>query len=64
MDRSRQSNAGFDYTLQTTTIYLGSMILGSCSGFIARSFGYSRAFAIAALLCLGGVWLVAIINDF
>jgi len=45
MDRSRQDNAGFDYTLQATTIYLGSMVSGT-------------------LLCLGGVWLVATLDDF
>ena len=58
MDNSRQGNAGFDYTLQVTIIFIGSMLAGSFSGFIAQGFGYLGAFAIAALLCLLGVLLV------
>jgi MFS transporter, PAT family, beta-lactamase induction signal transducer AmpG len=58
MDHSRQGNAGFDYTLQVTIIFIGSMLAGSFSGFIAKACGYLGAFAIASLLCLVGVLLV------
>lgn len=63
MDNSRQGNAGFDYTLQVTIIFIGSMMAGSFSGFIAEAFGYLGAFAIAALLCLVGVLLVTTLDE-
>jgi PAT family beta-lactamase induction signal transducer AmpG len=63
MDNSRQGNAGFDYTLQVTIIFIGSMLAGSFSGFIAEAFGYLGAFAIAALLCLVGVLLVTTLDE-
>jgi MFS transporter, PAT family, beta-lactamase induction signal transducer AmpG len=62
MDHSRQGNAGFDYTLQVTIIFIGSMLAGSFSGFIAKACGYLGAFAIAALLCLVGVLLVTTLD--
>ncbi len=58
MDNSRQGNAGFDYTLQVTIIFIGSLLAGGFSGFIAESLGYLGAFAIAATLCLLGVLFV------
>ena len=63
MDNSRQGNAGFDYTLQVTIIFIGSLLAGSFSGFIAQAFGYSSAFAIAATLSLLGVFLVTTIEE-
>jgi MFS transporter, PAT family, beta-lactamase induction signal transducer AmpG len=63
MDYSRRGNAGFDYTLQVTIIFIGSMLAGSFSGFIARACGYLGAFAIAALLCLVGVLLVTTLDE-
>lgn len=61
MDNSRQGNAGFDYTLQVTIIFVGSLLAGSLSGFIAEIVGYSGAFAIAACLSFLGVLLVMIL---
>ena len=58
MDNSRSGNAGFDYTLQITIIFVGSLFAGSLSGFIAETFGYSLTFITAALLTLLGVLLV------
>ena len=57
MDNSRQGNAGFDYTLQITIIFVGSLLAGSLSGFLAESLGYSGTFAIASILSLAGVLL-------
>jgi MFS transporter, PAT family, beta-lactamase induction signal transducer AmpG len=61
MDKSRQVNAGFDYTLQVTIIFIGSLLAGSLSGFIAESLGYLETFAIASGLSLLGVLLVALL---
>ncbi|MEM7557119.1 MAG: MFS transporter, partial [Cyanobacteria bacterium P01_A01_bin.84] len=63
MDHSRQGNAGFDYTLQMTIIFIGSLLAGSGSGFITEAFGYLTAFAIASLLCLLGVLLVTTLDE-
>jgi predicted MFS family arabinose efflux permease len=63
MDRSRQGNAGFDYTLQVTIIFIGSMVAGSFSGFIAEAFGYFGAFIIGSILCLLGVLFVATLDE-
>ena len=63
MDRSREGNAGFDYTLQAIVIFIGSSLAASLSGFIAEAFGYISAFAIAAILCLLGVLLVTTLDD-
>ncbi|VEP12480.1 conserved membrane hypothetical protein [Hyella patelloides LEGE 07179] len=58
MDNSRPGNSGFDYTLQVTIIFIGSLLAGSYSGFIAESLGYAGAFAIASAISLLGVLLV------
>lgn len=63
MDHSRQGNAGFDYTLQVTIIFIGSLLAGSFSGFIAKACGYLGAFAIAASLSLVGVVLVTTLDQ-
>ena len=62
MDNSRQGNAGFDYTLQVTIIFIGSLLAGSFSGFIAEAFGYISAFAIASCLCILGVLFVTTLD--
>ena len=36
MDRSRAAATGFDYTLQVTLVFWGSIVVGSMSGFIAK----------------------------
>lgn len=58
MDNSRQENAGFDYTLQITIIFVGSLLAGSLSGFLAQYLGYLGVLAIASMLSLTGVLLV------
>ncbi|MDJ0591192.1 MAG: MFS transporter [Pleurocapsa sp. MO_226.B13] len=63
MDNSRQGNAGFDYTLQITIIFVGSLLAGSLSGFLAESLGYSGTFAIASILSLAGVLLVSFLLE-
>ncbi|MCC0179555.1 MFS transporter [Waterburya agarophytonicola K14] len=63
MDNSRQGNAGFDYTLQITIIFIGSLLAGSLSGFLAESLGYWGAFAIASLLSLVGVLLTGFLLE-
>ncbi len=63
MDNSRQGNAGFDYTLQVTIIFIGSLLAGSFSGFIAEAFGYISAFAIASCLCILGVLFVTTLDE-
>ena len=63
MDHSRQGNAGFDYTLQVTIIFIGSMVAGSFSGFIAEALGYFGAFIIGSILCLLGVLFVATLDE-
>ena len=63
MDNSRRGNAGYDYTLQVTIIFVGSMLAGAGSGFIAESFGYLGAFAIASCLSLLGVLLVVMLLE-
>ncbi|MEO1341277.1 MAG: MFS transporter [Cyanobacteria bacterium J06635_13] len=63
MDNSRQGNAGYDYTLQITIIFIGSMLAGAMSGWLAESFGYVAVFAIAAAISLLGVLLVSMLPE-
>ncbi|MEL6441871.1 MAG: MFS transporter [Cyanobacteria bacterium J06621_8] len=63
MNYSRQGNAGFDYTLQMTIVFIGSLIAGGFSGFIAEALGYLATFAIASSLCLVGVLLVTTLDE-
>ncbi|MDJ0536398.1 MAG: MFS transporter [Xenococcaceae cyanobacterium MO_207.B15] len=63
MDNSRPGNAGFDYTLQVTIIFVGSLLAGSFSGFIAQALGYFGAFIIGAILCLLGISLVTTLDE-
>jgi PAT family beta-lactamase induction signal transducer AmpG len=59
MDNSRQGTAGFDYTLQVSIVFIGSLIAGSMSGFIAGAIGYQGAFAISVGITLVGVAVIA-----
>ncbi|MEM6611180.1 MAG: MFS transporter [Cyanobacteria bacterium P01_C01_bin.72] len=63
MDNSRQGNAGYDYTLQITIIFIGSMLAGGISGWLAESLGYAAVFAIAAGISLLGVLFVSMLPD-
>ncbi|NEO98568.1 MAG: MFS transporter [Symploca sp. SIO2E9] len=58
MDNSRLGTAGFDYTLQISLVFVGSLIAGGISGFIAEAVSYQGAFAISVLLTLVSVAVV------
>ncbi|OKH20901.1 hypothetical protein NIES593_17405 [Hydrococcus rivularis NIES-593] len=60
MDYSRLGMAGFDFTLQVSIVFVGSLFAGTISGFIAKAVGYQGAFAISVALSLIGVALVSI----
>ncbi|MEC4812877.1 MAG: MFS transporter, partial [Scytonema sp. PMC 1069.18] len=55
MDNSRPGTAGFDYTLQVSIIFVGSLIAGGVSGFIAKAMGYQGAFLFSVAIALLGV---------
>ncbi|MDJ0600780.1 MAG: MFS transporter [Crocosphaera sp.] len=63
MDNSRLGTAGFDYTLQISIVFVGSLTVGSLSGFIAKEIGYQGAFALSAAITLVSVIVVAIVFD-
>jgi MFS transporter, PAT family, beta-lactamase induction signal transducer AmpG len=48
---------------KVTIIFIGSMLAGSFSGFIAKACGYLGAFAIAASLSFVGVLLVTTLDE-
>ncbi|MEC4883512.1 MAG: MFS transporter [Scytonema sp. PMC 1070.18] len=58
MDNSRPGTAGFDYTLQVSIIFVGSLIAGGVSGFIAKAMGYQGAFLFSVAIALLGVVVV------
>jgi MFS family permease len=58
MDNSRLLTAGFDYTLQVSIVFVGSLIAGGLSGFIAKAMGYQGAFALSAAICLVSVAVI------
>jgi MFS transporter, PAT family, beta-lactamase induction signal transducer AmpG len=60
MDNSRLGMAGFDFTLQVSIVFIGSLLAGAMSGFVANSVGYQGAFAMSVILSLIGVALVSI----
>ncbi|MCU0532944.1 MAG: hypothetical protein MUD14_03485 [Hydrococcus sp. Prado102] len=60
MDNSRLGTAGFDFTLQVSIVFIGSLLAGAMSGFIATPVGYQGAFAISVALSLIGVALVSV----
>lgn len=59
MDYSRLGMAGFDYTLQVSIVFVGSLIAGGMSGFIASAMGYRVAFIISGAIALLSVAIVA-----
>ncbi|NJM69716.1 MAG: MFS transporter [Scytonema sp. RU_4_4] len=58
MDKSRLGTAGFDYTLQVSIVFVGSLIAGAMSGFIAKAIGYQGAFAFSAAIALVSVAVI------
>lgn len=58
MDRSRAASAGFDYTLQVTLVFVGSILVGSLSGFIVAALGYGGTFAVSVTIGLVTVVLI------
>lgn len=63
MDNSRLGTAGFDYTLQVSIVFIGSLLAGSISGFIAKAIGYQGAFALSGAIALVSVAVIVKIFD-
>jgi MFS family permease len=59
MDKSRQSMAGTDYSLQASIIPLGSIIAAVFSGVIAGAIGYRGVFTLSVVLILCCILLIA-----
>jgi MFS transporter, PAT family, beta-lactamase induction signal transducer AmpG len=55
MDRSRSEASATDYTVQASTLALATSVVGSTSGFLAQSVGYTMLFILAAVVGLAGV---------
>jgi PAT family beta-lactamase induction signal transducer AmpG len=55
MDRSRLEAAATDYTLQASMLAMATSAVGSISGFVAESVGYTMLFVVAAVLGVSGV---------
>ncbi|MGF1482040.1 MAG: MFS transporter [Cyanophyceae cyanobacterium] len=60
MDYSRLGTAGFDYTLQVTLVFVGSLVAGGFSGVIAEAIGYRGVFLLSVVLGFLSVMVVAI----
>ncbi len=58
MDKSRLGTAGFDYTLQVSIVFVGSLIAGALSGFIAKAIGYQGVFAFSVAIALVSVAVI------
>ena len=58
MDNSRLVTAGFDYTLQVSIVFVGSLIVGGLSGFMAEAIGYQGTFAISVAIALVSVVVI------
>ncbi|MBP5971284.1 MFS transporter [Brasilonema sp. CT11] len=58
MDKSRLGTAGFDYTLQVSIVFVGSLIAGGISGFVAKAIGYQGVFALSAAIALVSVAVI------
>ncbi|NEP57134.1 MAG: MFS transporter [Symploca sp. SIO2G7] len=58
MDNSRLLTAGFDYTLQVSIVFVGSLIVGGLSGFMAEAIGYQGTFAISVAIALVSVAVI------
>lgn len=59
MDNSDRDNAGRDFTIQTSIVFVSSAIAGSISGTIAEAIGYSGLFILCAVLTLLNLILVS-----
>lgn len=59
MDKSRLETAGFDYTLQVSIVFVGSLLVGGISGFIAKPLGYQAAFVISVAISLVSVAVIS-----
>lgn len=59
MDNARTETAGTDYTLQTTILFIGSLIAAGVSGFLTTEMGYGGVFAMGGALTLINTVVVA-----
>jgi len=59
MDYSDRNNAGRDFTIQTSIVFISSAIAGSVSGSIAEAIGYSGLFILSAVLTLLNLVLIS-----
>ncbi len=58
MDSARPHAAGSDYTAQASVVVLATGLGSALSGVSATALGYAGHFALAAVLCLLGLWPV------
>jgi predicted MFS family arabinose efflux permease len=57
MDRCDIATAGADFTIQTSALYLASIVIGPAGGVLGEKFGYVPTFLLATLLtCAVTVW--------
>ncbi|MGF1490471.1 MAG: MFS transporter [Prochloraceae cyanobacterium] len=63
MDKSRSENAGSDFTLQVSLVFVGSYLTGGISGYIANAIGYRGVFAVACAISLIAAAIVAKVID-
>lgn len=63
MDNSRLGTAGFDYTLQISIVFVGSLLAGGMSGFITKAIGYQGVFLSSAALVLVSLVIIAMYFD-
>ncbi len=59
MDKSRTENAGSDFTLQVSLVFVGSYLTGVSSGYIASTIDYQGVFAVACFISLITAAIVA-----
>lgn len=52
MDKSRPAMAGFDYTLQVTLVFIGSLLAGGLSGYMVEAIGYRNTFIVSTVISL------------
>lgn len=55
MDKSRYATAGFDYTLQVTLVFIGSLLVGGLSGFVTEAIGYLGTFMMSSAIGVGAI---------
>lgn len=63
MDKSRLGTAGFDYTLQISIVFVGSLLAGAMSGLIANAIGYQGVFVISVVIVLISLIIITICFD-